>query len=269
MSLRSARSLLSAAQHHAAPSTSRALSSSAPAAAKGVLSPLHKTAILRRERAAKGAGRSGQGGNENKVLPLEDAAKLLQERSRKTPNAAYEINITTKPSGSVQLNALRGRVFLPHSCTSSTKRETLYVFAQGAAAQKARDQGADVVGGEELIEQLMNGSLAVPDKLITTSDMFALFQRNPQLARLLGPRGLMPSVKRGTVADDVEQAIKEARGGLDWKGDSKGVVRAAIGRLHFSPDNLADNVHTLLASVSDIALGGTGAVNGVPARVKR
>ncbi|GAA5843992.1 hypothetical protein JCM9279_003694 [Rhodotorula babjevae] len=269
MSLRSARSLLSAAQHHAAPSTSRALSSSAPAAAKGVLSPLHKTAILRRERAAKGAGRSGQAGNEAKVLPLEEAAKLLQERSRKTPNAAYEINITTKPSGSVQLNALRGRVFLPHSCTSSTKRETLYVFAQGVAAQKARDQGADVVGGEELIEQLLNGSLAVPDKLITTSDMFALFQRNPQLARLLGPRGLMPSVKRGTVADDVEQAIKEARGGLDWKGDSKGVVRAAIGRLHFTPDNLADNVHTLLASVSDIALGGSGAVNGVPARVKR
>jgi len=261
MSLRSARSLLSAAHHYAAPSTSRALSSSAPAAAKGVLSPLHKTAILRRERAAKGAGRSGQAGNEAKVLPLEDAAKLLQvrspfsrtspplllsfisrplsprhgtadprnctqERSRKTPNAAYEINITTKPSGSVQLNALRGRVFLPHSCTSATKRETLYVFAQGAAAQKARDQGADVVGGEELIEQLMNGSLAVPDKLVTTSDMFALFQRNPQLARLLGPRGLMPSVKRGTVADDVEQAIKEARGGLDWKGDSKGVVRA-------------------------------------------
>lgn len=126
----------------------------------------------------------------------------------------------------MQLNALRGRVFLPHSCSSGTKRETLFVFAQGAAAQQARDAGADVVGGEELVEQLLNGTREVPDKLITTSDMFPLFQRNPTLARMLGPRGLMPSVKRGTVADDVVQAIKEARGGLDWKGDSKGVVRA-------------------------------------------
>lgn len=71
----------------------------------------------------------------------------------------------------------------------------------------------------------MNGSL-LPDKLITTPDFLTLFTRNPALARLLGPKGLMPSVKRGTVATDVAQAVKEARGGLDWKGDAKGVVRA-------------------------------------------
>ncbi|BGP39201.1 hypothetical protein JCM10450v2_003156 [Rhodotorula kratochvilovae] len=268
MSLRCARTLLSAAQAPLQATGTRAFSNSVAVEAKGVLSPLHKTAIQRRERAAKGAGRAGQGGSEKKLMSLDDAAKVLQAWSPKSPNAAYEINITTKPSGSVQLNALRGRVFLPHSCSSATKREKLVVFAQGAAAQQARDAGADVVGGEELIEQILNGTLS-PDKLITTSDMFALFQRNPTLARTLGPRGLMPSVKRGTVADDIVQAIKEARGGLDWKGDNKGVVRAAVGRLHFTPDNLADNVHTLLASVSDIALGGSGAVNGVPARVKR
>ncbi|GAA6046847.1 hypothetical protein JCM3770_005673 [Rhodotorula araucariae] len=268
MSLRCARTLLAAAQVPLQATGARAFSCTAAAEAKGVLSPLHKTAIQRRERAVKGAGRAGQGGSGKKIMNLDEAAKVLQGWSPKTPNAAYEINITTKPSGSVQLNALRGRVFLPHSCSSATKRETLVVFAQGAAAQQARDAGADVVGGEELIEQILNGTLS-PDKLITTSDMFALFQRNPVLARTLGPRGLMPSVKRGTVADDIVQAIKEARGGLDWKGDSKGVVRAAIGRLHFTPDHLADNVHTLLASVSDIALGGSGAINGVPARVKR
>lgn len=73
--------------------------------------------------------------------------------------------------------------------------------------------------------EILNGTL-VPDKLITTPELLNLFTRNPTLARLLGPKGLMPSVKRGTVATDIVTAVKEARGGLDWKGDSKGVVRA-------------------------------------------
>lgn len=85
------------------------------------------------------------------------------------------------------------------------------------------------MGGEELVAEILNGSLA-PDKLITTPEFLNLFTRNPTLARLLGPRGLMPSAKRGTVATDIEKAVKEARGGLDWKGDSKGVVRAGASR---------------------------------------
>lgn len=116
-------------------------------------------------------------------------------------------------------------MFLPHSCASATKQSTLVVFASGQAAQAAREAGADVVGGQELIDEILAGNLN-PDKLITTTEMFALFQRNPTLARTLGPRGLMPSAKRGTVTDDITQAVKEARGGLDWKGDSKGIVRA-------------------------------------------
>ncbi|GAA6058840.1 hypothetical protein JCM10212_002784 [Sporobolomyces blumeae] len=232
------------------------------------LSPLHKTSIARAQRAARQAGGAGTRGKEKRMMTLEEAHKALQSWSPKTPNAAYEINITTKPSSAIQLNALRGRVFLPNSCASSTKQSLLVVFASGADAQKARAAGADVVGGEELIDKILNGELS-PDKLITTPELYTLFQRNPTLARTLGPKGLMPSVKRGTVASDVEQAVKEARGGLDWKGDNRGVVRAAIGRLHFTADALQDNVHTLLASVSDIALGGAGHVSGVPARVKR
>jgi len=153
-----------------------------------------------------------------------------QAWSPATPNAAYEINIQTKPSATVQLNALRGRVFLPHSCASATKQSIVVVFASGSQAAAARAAGADVVGSEELIPKLIDGSLS-PDKLIVTTELQGLFQRNPALARTLGPKGLMPSVKRGTVSDDVATAVKEARGGLDWKGDSKGVVRAAIGRV--------------------------------------
>jgi len=130
----------------------------------------------------------------------------------------------------VQLNALRGRVFLPYSCASSTKQSIVVVFASGAQAAAAREAGADFVGSEELIPKLIDGTLS-PDKLIVTPELQGLFQRNPALARTLGPKGLMPSVKRGTVSDDVVTAVKEARGGLDWKGDSKGVIRAAIGRV--------------------------------------
>ncbi|GAA5963832.1 hypothetical protein JCM3765_004033 [Sporobolomyces pararoseus] len=267
MSFLNARPLLNLSKEQL---STRAFSSTPSSSAAKVLSPLHKTSIARAQRAARLAGGAGSGqrGKEKKQMTLEEAHKVLKEWSPRTPNAAYEINITTKPSSAIQLNALRGRVFLPNSCQSSTKSSLLVVFASGQAAQAAKKAGADVVGGEELIDQILNGTLS-PDKLITTPEMASLFQRNPQLARTLGPKGLMPSVKRGTVASDVEQAVKEARGGLDWKGDSRGVVRAAIGRLHFTPDALQDNVHTLLASVSDIALGGPGHVNGIPARVKR
>ncbi|GAA5914770.1 hypothetical protein JCM6882_002738 [Rhodosporidiobolus microsporus] len=267
MSFACARSLLAPAQQLAQQPAARCFSSSSRACSK-VLAPLNKTAIARRERAARGAGKGAKRGSDQQTMSLDEAAKVLQAWSPLSPNAAYEINITTKPSATIQLNALRGRVFLPHSCSSATKQTTLVVFASGQAAQAARAAGADVVGGEELIDKILNGELS-PDKLITTTEMFSLFQRNPTLARTLGPKGLMPSVKRGSVTDDVEQAIKEARGGLDWKGDNRGVVRAAIGRLHFDSDKLADNVHTLLANVSDIALGGSGVVNGIPARVKR
>lgn len=99
------------------------------------------------------------------------------------------------------------------------------VFASGPAAIAARAAGADRVGGEELVAEILSGAL-MPDKLITTPELLSLFNRNPTLARTLGPRGLMPSAKRGTVAEDIFQAVKEARGGLDWKGDSHGVVRA-------------------------------------------
>ncbi|ORY91548.1 ribosomal protein L1-like protein [Leucosporidium creatinivorum] len=268
MSVRSLQSLraLAAQSSTVVPLVIRSFSSS-PAASTSKLSPLNKTTLARQQRAARGAGKHSKA-KEADTLPLAEAAKVLQAWSIATPNAAYEINITTKPSSSIQLNALRGRVFLPHSCASSTKSSLLVVFAQGPAAVQARAAGADIVGGEELVEQILSGELS-PDKLITTPDLLSLFNRNPTLARTLGPKGLMPSVKRGTVATDIAQAVKEARGGLDWKGDSKGVVRAAIGRLHFTGDALQDNVHTLLASVSDIALGGSGVVNGVPARTKR
>lgn len=173
-----------------------------------------------------------------------------QAWSPTTPNAAYEINIQTKPSSSIQLNALRGRVFLPHSAFSSTKRSFILVFATGAQARAALAAGADRVGGEELVAEILSGDLS-PDKLITTPELLSLFTRNPALARFLGPKGLMPSAKRGTVADDLVTAVKEARGGLDWKGDSRGVVRAGEPCPAISCRSGIDSVMVFLLQQSD------------------
>ncbi|KAL7338950.1 ribosomal protein [Rhodotorula toruloides] len=230
-----------------------------PAQKARVYSALHKVTLERKRRAEMGQGAHA---DRSKIrLPLDEAAKVLQAWTPLQPNLSYDINVQVKPTGTIQLNAIRGRAFLPHSCANSTKHEVIVVFASGKQAEAARQAGADIVGGQELVDDILLGKIS-PDKLITTNELLPLFQRNPTLARTLGPRGLMPSVKRGTVTEDVVQAIQEARGGLDWKGDSRGVVRAVVGRLHFNPDQLAENVHTLLASVSDVAIGGTGSNKG-------
>ncbi|BGO98648.1 hypothetical protein NBRC10513v2_003042 [Rhodotorula toruloides] len=251
--------LVPSTSSRAAPSSSRTFATTAPAEKARIYSALHKVTLERKRRAELGQGAHA---DRSKIrLPLDEAAKVLQAWTPLQPNLSYDINVQVKPTGTIQLNAIRGRAFLPHSCANSTKHEVIVVFASGKQAEAARQAGADIVGGQELVDEILLGKIS-PDKLITTNELLPLFQRNPTLARTLGPRGLMPSVKRGTVTEDVAQAIQEARGGLDWKGDSKGVVRAVVGRLHFNPDQLAENVHTLLASVSDVAIGGTGSNKG-------
>ncbi|KAM0746029.1 ribosomal protein L1 [Meredithblackwellia eburnea MCA 4105] len=241
-------------------STSKSLSST--------LSPLNKTTIKRQQRAAllaKAAGKgTGRQEETTRSLTLDEAARVLKAHSPLSPNSAYELTITTKPSPSIQLNALRGRVFLPHSAQSLTKKPFILVFASGAQAVAAREAGADLVGGEELVKGLLEGEVRIPDKLLATPEMLPLITRNGMLARLLGPKGLMPSVKRGTVSEQMGNAVRESMGALDWKGDERGVVRLAIGRLSFEPPALSSNVHTLLASISDVALGGSGVISSQP-----
>ncbi|BGP23951.1 50S ribosomal protein l1 [Rhodotorula toruloides] len=251
--------LVPSASARAPPSSSRAFTTTAPAEKARVYSALHKVTLERKRRAEMGQGVHA---DKSKIrLPLDEAAKVLQAWTPLQPNLAYDINVQVKPTGTIQLNAIRGRAFLPHSCANKAKHDVLVVFASGKQAEAARQAGADIVGGQELVDDIILGKIS-PDKLITTSELLPLFQRNPILARTLGPKGLMPSAKRGTVTEDVAEAVKEARGGLDWKGDNRGVVRAVVGRLHFNPHQLAENVHTLLASVSDVAIGGTGANKG-------
>lgn len=135
---------------------------------------------------------------------------------------------------------LRGAVVLPHG-TGKTK--TVLVFAKGDKVKEAQDAGADFVGAEDMVEKIQGGWLGF-DVAIATPDMMGLVGR---LGRLLGPRGLMPNPKTGTVTFDVAPAVSDAKGGkITYRTDKAGVIHAPIGKVSFEADKLTENFKTVL-----------------------
>ena len=138
---------------------------------------------------------------------------------------------------------VRGTVNLPHG-TGKTAR--VLVFANGDKADAAREAGADVVGGDELIDKVSGGWLDF-DAVVATPDMMRVVGR---LGRVLGPRGLMPNPKTGTVTTDVTKAVQELKAGkVEFRVDKTGIVHAPIGKTSFESQNLVDNAHALVDSV--------------------
>ncbi|KAK1322064.1 hypothetical protein QJS10_CPA03g00768 [Acorus calamus] len=132
---------------------------------------------------------------------------------------------------------VRGAATLPHG---TGKIVRVAVFAEGAAADDARAAGADTIGGDDLIEQIKNGAKLNFDKCIATP-MF--MPRLGKIARILGPRGLMPNPKLGTVTSDVSAAVKEAKcGRIDFKIDKTAIVHVGLGKVNFSDEALRENV---------------------------
>ena len=139
---------------------------------------------------------------------------------------------------------VRGTVSLPAG-TGKTIR--VAVFASGDAAQAARDAGADIVGADDLVEKVSGGFLDF-DLAIATPDLMGMVGR---LGRQLGPRGLMPNPKAGTVTPDVAKAIREIKAGrVEFRVDKNGVVHAPTGRMSFTPEQLLDNVTSVLAAIN-------------------
>ncbi|MBC7344736.1 MAG: 50S ribosomal protein L1, partial [Clostridia bacterium] len=135
---------------------------------------------------------------------------------------------------------VRGTVVLPHGIGKSRK---VIVFAQGEKAKEAEEAGADVVGGEELVSKIQGGWLDF-DVAIATPDMMSMVGR---LGRILGPRGLMPNPKTGTVTFDVGRAVKEAKAGkIEYRTDRGGVIHAPIGKVSFDTDKLVENFQVLV-----------------------
>jgi len=179
----------------------------------------------------------------NKRYSVEEAFKLLKEtvtaRATKYDQTVdVAINLGVDPKHADQM--VRGAVVLPHG-TGKTSR--VAVFAKGEKASEASNAGADIVGAEELQKKIEEGFLDF-DTVIATPDMMGVVGR---LGKVLGPRGLMPNPKVGTVTVDVARAVREAKGGkIEFRVEKAGILHAPIGKASFPAEKLRDNFNTLV-----------------------
>lgn len=171
---------------------------------------------------------------------LSDAVRLLKETATTKFDATVEcaVRLGVNPRHADQM--IRGAVVLPHG-TGKTVR--VVVFAKGEKVAEAQEAGADEAGGEDLVDKIKGGWMDF-DKAIATPDMMGLVGR---IGRQLGPRGLMPNPKTGSVTFDVGAAVAEAKAGkVDFRVEKAGIVHAGVGKVSFTEDQLEANVQTLI-----------------------
>ena len=178
------------------------------------------------------------------AIALEQAVKMIKERAKAKFDETIEIamNLNIDPRKSDQ--TLRGVVNLPHG-TGKTMR--VAVFAKGDKAAAAQAAGADLVGAEDLAEKIQAGTIDF-DRCIATPDMMAIVGR---LGKVLGPRGLMPNPKLGTVTADVAEAVKAAKGGqVQFRAEKAGLVHAGVGKASFGEQQLLENVKAFIGAIN-------------------
>ena len=184
-----------------------------------------------------------EGINREKLYSLDEAVKMVKDRAKAKFDETVEIamNLGVDPRHADQM--VRGVVSLPNG-TGRTLR--VAVFARGGKADEARAAGADVVGAEDLVERVTGGNIDF-DRCIATPDLMPLVGR---LGKVLGPRGLMPNPKVGTVTMDVTGAVKASKGGaVEFRVEKAGIVHAGVGKASFSADKLVENIRAFADAV--------------------
>ena len=181
---------------------------------------------------------------ENRPYKLEDAVPLLQKikfaKFDETVDLTMRLGVDPKHADQM----VRGTVVLPHGLGKSKK---VLVIASGEKVREAEAAGADFVGGEEMVEKIQKENWTDYDAVIATPDMMRAVGR---LGKVLGPRGLMPNPKTGTVTTDVAKAVAETKAGkVEFRTDKTALVHVPVGKISFSPDKLVDNATTVIASV--------------------
>jgi large subunit ribosomal protein L1 len=173
-----------------------------------------------------------------------DAVKIIKSNATAKFDETIEISLNLGIDPRHADQNVRGVVQLPHGTGKSLR---VAVFAKGDKAQIAQDAGADVVGAEDLAEKVNAGQIDF-DRVIATPDMMALVGR---LGKVLGPRGLMPNPKLGTVTNDVAEAVKATKGGqVEFRAEKSGLIHAGIGKASFSEAALADNVKAFVGAIN-------------------
>src|SRR5215469_2340628 len=184
-----------------------------------------------------------EGVDREKLYPLSEAVQMVKERAKAKFDETIEVamNLGIDPRHADQM--VRGVVNLPNGSGRSMR---VAVFARGVKADEAKAAGADVVGAEDLVEKVQGGAIDF-DRVVATPDLMPLVGR---LGKVLGPRGLMPNPKVGTVTMDVTAGIQAAKGGaVEFRVEQAGIVQAGVGKASFSEDKLVENIRAFADAV--------------------
>jgi large subunit ribosomal protein L1 len=195
-------------------------------------------------KAGKRTRKVNEGVDREKLYPLADAVRMVKERAVAKFDETIEValNLGVDPRHADQM--VRGVASLPNGSGRSVR---VAVFARGDRAEEAKKAGADVVGAEDLVETVQKGEINF-DRCIATPDMMPLVGR---LGKILGPRGLMPNPKVGTVTNDIAPAVRDAKGGaVEFRAEKAGIVHAGVGKASFSAEALVENVRALADAVN-------------------
>jgi large subunit ribosomal protein L1 len=180
----------------------------------------------------------------NKEYPLDEALVVVKEsvytKFDETVDLAFNLGVDPRKSDQM----VRGTVVLPHGTGKTVK---VLVFAKGEKEKEAKEAGADFVGAEDLVEKIQKGWLEF-DSAVATPDIMGLVGK---LGKLLGPRGLMPNPKLGTVTFDVGKAVKEIKAGkVEYRTEKAGIIHVPIGKASFDKEKLADNATAVIRSIA-------------------
>ena len=182
---------------------------------------------------------------EKRAYLLEDAVPLLQKIKFAKFDETVEITMRLGVDPKHADQMVRGTVVLPHGLGKTKK---VLVIASGEKVREAQEAGADIVGGEETVEKIMKENWTDYDAVVATPDMMKSVGK---LGKVLGPKGLMPNPKTGTVTFDVKTAVKETKAGkVEYRVDKTGVIHAAVGKVSFEENKIVDNTRALIEAVA-------------------
>lgn len=186
----------------------------------------------------------------SKVYTLEDAVKVIKANAIAKFDETIEISVNLNVDAKKADQNIRGVIQLPHGTGKSYR---VAVFAKGPKAEEAKKAGADIVGAEDLMEQIQKGVMPF-DRCIATPDMMGLVGR---VGKILGPRGLMPNPKLGTVTMDVAGAVEAVKGGqVEYRTEKAGIVHVGVGKASFNEKSLIENIKALVDTLVKVRPSG-------------
>ncbi|MBR5306987.1 MAG: 50S ribosomal protein L1 [Oscillospiraceae bacterium] len=182
--------------------------------------------------------------DKTKLYDLEEACTLCVSTAKAKFDETVELHVRLGVDSRHADQQVRGAVVLPHGTGKNVK---VLVIAKGDKEKEALEAGADLVGAEDMVAKIQNEGWMDFDVLITTPDMMGLVGR---LGRVLGPRGLMPNPKAGTVTPNVAQAVKEAKAGkIEYRLDKANIIHVPVGKASFGTEKLSDNINTVMDAI--------------------